>query len=510
MRPPRRTPLSPRPVAIIRDHPRPKGDSMRSPPSYSFTKRSTSNPSPWTDPPPRPARSCQSDCLRHHSGLTMTLLSALSLASGLWILSAAADLPAATAARGERRPNVLVILADDLGYSDLGCYGGEVPTPNIDRLAAGGARFSAFYNSARCCPSRASLMTGLHPHEAGIGSFAQPKPSHGLRARLHRPPAARHRHPRRDPRRRRLLDLDGRQVAHGHPRPDQARLPKLLRLQEFPRPLRKPVGPREVRPPARGHRSPSSAIRTDNFYVTDVFTDYALEFLRRPAPNHPTESKPWFLYLAHSSPHFPIQAPKESIDKHVGTYRRGWDRAAGGALRTAEETRPGPGRRPPSPALRGAGRSRRHRQRLLRQTQSRLGLAPCRPPRGSRPPRRHLRRDGRARRPGHRPHPRRPRGTRRSRQHPDLLHQRQRRLLRVGALRLRRPSRTRHHHPSQGRRARRHGPGRHPLTPTAPAGPTSATRRSTCTSTSATRAASAPRSIVHWPAGIEARPGLHR
>src|SRR3954462_1866376 len=66
-------------------------------------------------------------------------------------------------------PNVVLILADDMGFSDVGCYGGEIQTPNIDRLAASGVRFSQFYNTARCSPSRASLLTGLHPHQTGIG-----------------------------------------------------------------------------------------------------------------------------------------------------------------------------------------------------------------------------------------------------------------------------------------------------------------------------------------------------
>src|SRR5579885_3547174 len=66
-------------------------------------------------------------------------------------------------------PNIVVILSDDMGFSDLGCYGGEIQTPNLDRLAAGGLRFTQFYNTARCCPSRASLLTGLYPHQAGVG-----------------------------------------------------------------------------------------------------------------------------------------------------------------------------------------------------------------------------------------------------------------------------------------------------------------------------------------------------
>src|SRR5260221_5406563 len=72
-----------------------------------------------------------------------------------------------------RKPNIVVILADDLGFSDLGCYGSEIATPNLDRLAAGGLRFTQFYNAARCCPTRAALLTGLYPHQAGVGHMLQ-------------------------------------------------------------------------------------------------------------------------------------------------------------------------------------------------------------------------------------------------------------------------------------------------------------------------------------------------
>src|SRR5437762_5538039 len=80
---------------------------------------------------------------------------------------------AATAADPPAKPNVVVILTDDMGYSDLGCYGGEIGTPNLDALAAGGVRFTQFYNTARCCPTRASLLTGLYPHQAGIGHMME-------------------------------------------------------------------------------------------------------------------------------------------------------------------------------------------------------------------------------------------------------------------------------------------------------------------------------------------------
>ena len=84
------------------------------------------------------------------------------------------------------RPNVVVVLVDDMGFSDIGCYGSEIPTPNLDRLASRGVRFTTFYNTARCSPSRSSLMTGLYPHQAGMGhldDMVHPN-SHGYQGRL--------------------------------------------------------------------------------------------------------------------------------------------------------------------------------------------------------------------------------------------------------------------------------------------------------------------------------------
>ena len=89
-------------------------------------------------------------------------------------------------ASATERPNVILIMVDDMGFSDLGYHGGEIDTPNLDALAAGGVRFSQFYNSGRCCPTRATLMTGLHPHETGIGHMTQPPNSNRGKGR---PPA---------------------------------------------------------------------------------------------------------------------------------------------------------------------------------------------------------------------------------------------------------------------------------------------------------------------------------
>src|SRR5213082_1928587 len=91
---------------------------------------------------------------------TLALITLLSVVGGL-----------VSAAEAPRRPNIVLIMADDLGFSDLGCYGSEIATPNVDRLAARGLRFTQFYNCARCCPTRAALLTGLYPHQAGVGDM---------------------------------------------------------------------------------------------------------------------------------------------------------------------------------------------------------------------------------------------------------------------------------------------------------------------------------------------------
>jgi arylsulfatase A-like enzyme len=252
--------------------------------------------------------------------MVRTPFATASLAVFVFITQAFVGAPPAVTAE-VARPNILIILADDLGYSDLGCYGGEIPTRNLDRLAAGGLRFSSFCTSARCCPSRASLMTGLHPHRAGIGSFVRPRPD-----------------PKRGP------------AYLGHLNDSCVTLAEILKAAGYstwmvgkwhmgiPGPIKRGFenyyGFRNLLAysadqwdPAQYARLPEGraaelSVAADSFYATDAFSDYALEFIRQARRQ---EGKPWFLYLAYSSPHFPIQAPKASIDRHVATYRKGWD-----------------------------------------------------------------------------------------------------------------------------------------------------------------------------------------
>ncbi|EMI57097.1 arylsulfatase [Rhodopirellula sallentina] len=211
----------------------------------------------------------------------------------------------ACAAESAEPPNVLVVLFDDLGYSDLGCYGGEIPTPNIDGLSRGGLRFTRMTTSARCCPSRAALLTGLHPGQAGIPNFGGQLVDNCatlaevLKANGYSTYAVGKWHVGHTPVERGFDEYYGFPAGHSR---DQWRPNAYVRL------------PRD--------REPEIKVAENEFYATDVFTEYALEFLDQAE----AKQKPWFMYLAHSSPHFPLQAPIESTRSFVSTYRQGWDK----------------------------------------------------------------------------------------------------------------------------------------------------------------------------------------
>jgi len=215
-------------------------------------------------------------------------------------------------------PNILLILADDLGFSDIGCYGSEVATPNLDRLAKGSVRFTQFYNAARCCPSRASLLTGLYPQEAGMGEMAG-----GARIGP--------------------IGYEGRLMNRC------VTIPEVLKplgygcymvgkwhLGDTPNPIDRGFDefygmlggfntcwvehPFYTRLPAS---HPARSYAPGHFYSTDVFGDYALDFL---ADARKTPDRPWFLYLAFNAAHFPLHAPESEIAKYEPIYQQGWDK----------------------------------------------------------------------------------------------------------------------------------------------------------------------------------------
>jgi arylsulfatase len=243
--------------------------------------------------------------------------------------SAAAPKPASDA-----RPNIVVILADDLGYSDLGCYGGEIRTPNLDRLAANGLRFTRFYNAGRCCPTRASLLTGLYPHQAGIGAMTFDRGLPGYRGQL-RPDT---------PTLAEVLRSAGYRTAMSgkwhvsltKEGPDHLRH---LNNQEIAETFADPAS----YPTARGFEryfgclwgvvnyfDPFSLVEGDkpvrsvprDFYMTDAVTDRALGYVDEFSKDR---LQPFFLYLAYTAPHWPLHARPEDLARYRDTYQPGWD-----------------------------------------------------------------------------------------------------------------------------------------------------------------------------------------
>ncbi|MEM1443326.1 MAG: arylsulfatase [Verrucomicrobiota bacterium] len=217
------------------------------------------------------------------------------------------------AAASDTPPNFLLIVADDLGFSDLGCYGGEIETPVLDSLAEDGVRLTQFYNTGRCCPSRASILTGQYPHKVGLGHMTQDIGHPGFRG---------------------SVSEDAKTIAEvlapagyrsflsgkwhlGTPDPTKHGFEEfygtLTSAKRFfdPDHLFRLPKDRETRTYGEGE-----------FYATDAVTDYALDFLElaRETPDHP-----WFLYLAYHAPHFPLHAPKEEIEKYADRYLAGWD-----------------------------------------------------------------------------------------------------------------------------------------------------------------------------------------
>jgi arylsulfatase A-like enzyme len=210
------------------------------------------------------------------------------------------------AAADAATPNVLVILADDLGWSDLGCYGGEIRTPHLDALAKGGLRFTQFYTSARCSPTRAALLTGLHPHQAGFPNLSGVLPAHCVTIPEALKPAGYRSY------------MVGKWHLNG-----QKSGPVTRGFDEYYGMLGGFDTFWSERPYSRLPKGrPTRAYPPGGFYATDVFGDYALDFLADAA----RAGKPWFFYLAFNAPHFPLHAPEADVARYGQLYADGWDR----------------------------------------------------------------------------------------------------------------------------------------------------------------------------------------
>ncbi len=221
----------------------------------------------------------------------------------------------------DKRPNIIVILADDMGYSDIGCYGGEIDTPNINNLASNGLRYKQFYNAARCCPTRAALMTGVYPHQAGMGWMA-------------------------------AADLGTPEYA-GNLNNTSVTIAEVLKSAGYKTYMtgkwhltndRKTRG--EVKdnwPKQRGFDHYFGIIpgganyftptiysgnkkyqAPDDFYLTNAISDTSVAYIDKHF-NSEEKKDPMFMYVAYTSPHWPLHALQKDIDKYRETYKIGWD-----------------------------------------------------------------------------------------------------------------------------------------------------------------------------------------
>lgn len=257
------------------------------------------------------------------------------LSTSKWILllaclsKPATDCPAAQS--NSSPPNIILILADDLGFSDLGCFGSEIPTPNLDRMAAGGLRMTQFYTTPRCCPSRAALLTGLYPQQAGIGNMMEDRGLPGYRGELNPNCPTIAEELRRVNYRTAMfgkwhlchIHFDGKKpLNHESDEPwwdNKNGWPLQRGFEEFFGTIHG----------VNSYYDPFSLVRGNtpmrapamNFYYTDAISKNAVAAIKRFGGG----DKPFFLYVAYTAPHWPLQAPEKDIAKHRQRYLAGWD-----------------------------------------------------------------------------------------------------------------------------------------------------------------------------------------
>lgn len=213
------------------------------------------------------------------------------------------------------RPDIVLILADDLGYSDLGCYGGEIETPNLDRLAEGGMKFARFYNAGRCCPTRASLLTGVFPHQAGIGHMTYDAGEPGYRGNLN-PDTATIAEVLKSAGYRTGMFGKWHLTPNTSPDADRSNWPRQRGFDRFYGTL---PGYGSLWNPAGLYDDNEPIQAGDDFFYTDTITDKAIEFVTVKS------GEPFFLYLAFTAPHYPLHARPETIAGYDGIYDKGWD-----------------------------------------------------------------------------------------------------------------------------------------------------------------------------------------
>jgi arylsulfatase A-like enzyme len=223
------------------------------------------------------------------------------------------------------KPNIVLIMADDMGYSDIGCYGSEIQTPVLDALAGNGLRFTQFYNTSRCCPTRAALLTGLYAHQAGIGLMTGDRGYDAYRGDLNRRcvTIAEALHPSGY---RSYMSGKWHVTRHTGPRADNSNWPLQRGFDRFYGTI---TGAGSFFDPAtlcRGNTyiTPINdpEYQPESFYYTDAISDNAVSYVADHFQDHSHE--PFFLYVAYTSAHWPMHAPANEIAKYEGVYDRGY------------------------------------------------------------------------------------------------------------------------------------------------------------------------------------------
>lgn len=219
-----------------------------------------------------------------------------------------------------KRPNIVVILADDMGYSDIGSFGGEIATPNLDRLAAGGVRFTQFYNGARCCPTRASLLTGRYAHQAGVGHMVDESTQMtALRAKLNSSGYTNAINDRSVTMAEALRTGGYRTMTVGKWHVGYNR-PHWPIDRGFDRSFSLIGGAMNYFGEGAKIVEGETAVKLpDDFYSTEAFAKRASDYINEEA------RAPFFLYLAFNAPHWPLHARPDDIARYRGKYKDGWD-----------------------------------------------------------------------------------------------------------------------------------------------------------------------------------------
>lgn len=221
----------------------------------------------------------------------------------------------------KKRPNIIIILADDMGYSDIGCYGSETQTPNLDELGRSGVKMTQFYNASRCCPTRASLMTGLYQHQAGVGDMMNTRKEPAYQGYLNQ----------------NCVTIAEALKAGGYTTlmagkwhigqapehwPVKRGFDHYFGLIDGASSYFNPTMPYRPKQKLTIALDDKEFTPGPNWYSTNAYADYALKFI----DGNTNTGKPFFLYMAFTSPHWPIQALPDDIAKYKGKYMMGWDK----------------------------------------------------------------------------------------------------------------------------------------------------------------------------------------